>query len=380
MERIHVISGGENLVGDSFFTRKAYARQALCVDSVAKVQEDKDPIIFTPKDQGDVLLPHNDPLVISVVIAKHPIERILVDSERSANLLYWNCFEKMHIAHDRLKIVTSPLYSFTGEVVPVVESVQLPITLGDYPQVITRQVNFMIVKTFSPAYNVILGRSLINAMRATISPGYLLMKFPTPLGVGQVKGNQKQAKVRRKKRSSDAYDPMRTYSLGYPPTCLGYGINPEIISHKLNVRSEAQPIMQKKIHIAPERLRYLEEEVDKFLEAGFIRDVQYPEWLANVIMVPKTNEKWRVCIDFTNLNKACPNDSYPVPRIDRLVDDTYGYAVLSFLDALSGYHHINMYPLDAEKTTFITQKEDVLLPSDAFWLKECKGHISTNGQ
>lgn len=74
------------------------------------------------------------------------------------------------------------------------------------------------------------------------------------------------------------------------------------------------------------------------MEAGFIREVQYLKWLANVVMVLKTNEKWRMCIDFTNLNKACPKDSYPLPRIDRLVDDTSWYEVLSFLDAFSSYH------------------------------------------
>ena len=86
-------------------------------------------------------------------------------------------------------MVTSPLYSFTREEVPMVGSVQLPFTLRDYPQVITRQVNFIVVKTFSFAYNVILGHSLINAMRAVISLGYLLMKFPTPQGVGEERGN-----------------------------------------------------------------------------------------------------------------------------------------------------------------------------------------------
>ena len=133
MERIHVISGRENLAGDSFSTRKAYARQALHVDSIAKVQENEEPNIFTLEDQGDVLLPHDDPSVISTIIAKHPIERILVNSGSSINLLYWNCFRKMHIAHDQLKTVTSPLHSFMGEAMPVVGSVQLPIILGDYP-------------------------------------------------------------------------------------------------------------------------------------------------------------------------------------------------------------------------------------------------------
>ena len=91
------------------------------------------------------------------------------------------------------------------------------------------------------------------------------------------------------------------------------GISPDIISHRLNVQPGARPVKQKKRHIAPDRLKCLEEEVDKLLEAGFIKEVQYPDWLENVVMVPKTNGKWRVCIDFTNLNKACPKDSYPLP-------------------------------------------------------------------
>ena len=68
-------------------------------------------------------MPHDDPLVITATVSKHPIERVLVDSDSSVNLMYWNCFEKMHIAHDKLKPVSSPLYSFTGEAVPVVGSI-----------------------------------------------------------------------------------------------------------------------------------------------------------------------------------------------------------------------------------------------------------------
>ena len=100
----------------------------------------------------------------------------------------------------------------------------------------------------------------------------------------------------------------------------------------------------------------LEEEIDKLLKAGFICEVMYPEWLKNVVMVKKPNGKWRVCIDFTNLNNTCPKDSYPLPRIDHLVDETSGYQLLSFLDAFSGYHQIMMYPPDQEKTSFITEK------------------------
>ena len=82
--------------------------------------------------------------------------------------------------------------------------------------------------------------------------------------------------------------------------------------------------------------------MEKLLEAGFIREVFYPEWLANVVMVKKNNDKWRMCVDFIDLNKACLKDSFPLPRIDQLVDSTVGHKLLSFMDALSGYNQIMM--------------------------------------
>ena len=95
-------------------------------------------------------------------------------------------------------------------------------------------------------------------------------------------------------------------------------------------------------------------EVDNLLKAGFIREVKYPKWLANVVVVPKKGGKWRVCVDYTDLNDACPKDSFSLPRINQIVDALAGHGMLSFLDAFSGYHQIPMYPSDAEKTSFIT--------------------------
>ena len=82
----------------------------------------------------------------------------------------------------------------------------------------------------------------------------------------------------------------------------------------------------------------------------------YPNWLPNVVMVKKASEKWRMCIDFTNLNKACPKDSYPLPRVDVLVDSTTRHQLLSFMDAFSGYNQIRMHEDDQEKTSFVTSQ------------------------
>ena len=94
--------------------------------------------------------------------------------------------------------------------------------------------------------------------------------------------------------------------------------------------------------------------MDNLWEARLIREIKYSEWLANVVVVPKKGEKWRVCVDYTDLNEACSKDSFPLPRIDQIVDASARHGMLSFLDAFLGYHQIPMHLPDAEKTTFIT--------------------------
>jgi hypothetical protein len=134
------------------------------------------------------------------------------------------------------------------------------------------------------------------------------------------------------------------------------GIDLNIISHRLNIDPTAKPVKQKKRNFAPERNKALAEEVDKLMDANFIREVHYPDWLANVVMDKKSMGKWRMCVDFTDLNKVCPKDSFPLPRIDLLVDSTSGHNLLSFMDAFSGYNQIRMHEFDQEATSFITDR------------------------
>ena len=96
------------------------------------------------------------------------------------------------------------------------------------------------------------------------------------------------------------------------------------------------------------------EEVHKLQAVEFIREVYYLDWLANVVMVKKANGKWRMCIDFTDLNKACPKDNYLLLRIDILVDSTTRHQLLSFMDAFSSYNQIKLDEADQEKNSFVT--------------------------
>lgn len=134
------------------------------------------------------------------------------------------------------------------------------------------------------------------------------------------------------------------------------GIDPSIIEHRLNVDRNYRPVKQRRRTFAPERNQAVTEEVQRLLDAGFIREVDYPEWLANVVLVKKASGKWRMCVDFSDLNKACLKDCFPLPRIDQLVDSTAGHEVLSFMDTFSGYNQIRMAEADQEKTSFTTDR------------------------
>ncbi|KAI5355346.1 hypothetical protein L3X38_008241 [Prunus dulcis] len=134
------------------------------------------------------------------------------------------------------------------------------------------------------------------------------------------------------------------------------GIAPDVISHKLTISSAYKPVRQKRRSYDAERYEAMRTEVEKLQTIGFIREATYPVWLANSVMVRKSSGGWRMCQDYTDLNKACPKDSFPLPRIDQLVDATAGHELLSFMDAYSGYNQIFMHPPDSEHTAFITDK------------------------
>jgi hypothetical protein len=122
------------------------------------------------------------------------------------------------------------------------------------------------------------------------------------------------------------------------------GIPRDVAEHSLDIRASARPVKQNLHRFDEEKRRAIGEEVRKLMAAGFIKEVCHPEWLA----------KWRMCVDYTGLNKACPKVPYPLPRIDQIVDSTAGCEILSFLDAYSGYHQINMKESDQLATSFIT--------------------------
>ncbi|XP_052735536.1 uncharacterized protein LOC128197521 [Vigna angularis] len=132
------------------------------------------------------------------------------------------------------------------------------------------------------------------------------------------------------------------------------GLNTDIVQHRLPLKPECPPVKQKLRRMKPEMSLKIKEEVQKQFDAGFLAVARYPQWVANVVPVPKKDGKVRMCVDYRDLNRASPKDNFPLPHIDTLVDNTAKFSLFSFMDGFSGYNQIKMAPEDMEKMTFIT--------------------------
>ncbi|XP_050877297.1 uncharacterized protein LOC127081051, partial [Lathyrus oleraceus] len=132
------------------------------------------------------------------------------------------------------------------------------------------------------------------------------------------------------------------------------GLDTDIVVHKLPLQPDCPPVKQKLRRARPDMALKICDEVKRQFDAGFLAVAKYPQWVANIVPVPKKDGKVRMCVDYRDLNKASPKDDFPLPHIDTLVDNTAKFAVFSFMDRFSGYNQIKMDPEDMEKTTFIT--------------------------
>ncbi|XP_065625344.1 uncharacterized protein LOC112037214 [Quercus suber] len=382
--------------------KKAYQRQVNSVHMTPPLKQtrtDQD-IIFNEGDARGVKQPHNDPLVIALTIEGFNIKRILVDNGSSADIIYFPAFQQLKLDPKRLRPFDSPLVSFSGDKVNPKGIVTLTVTVGTYPKQLTCDLDFLVVDCPS-TYNVIIGRPVLNKWKSSTSTYCLKIKFPMENGVGEVKGDQVLAREcyqavvgakenhtwtieEKEKEKMEALETvelsdeepnkttrigttlspkMRTKLIQFLKENLDVfawshddmpGISLEVIQHRLNVDPERKPVKQRRRVFAPERDQAVTDEVNKLLVAGFIREVYYPDWLINIVPVKKANGKWRICVDFTDLNKACLKDSFPLPRINQLVDSTAGHKLLMFMDGFSRYNQIKIAEEDQEKTAFIT--------------------------
>ena len=128
----------------------------------------------------------------------------------------------------------------------------------------------------------------------------------------------------------------------------------DVITHKLGINCSFRPIHQREENSLQKEIPSSKKKSRDYWKRRWSGEVKFPRWLANVVVVQKKKGKWRVCVDFTNLNKACSKDPFPLPHIDSMVDATAGHEMLTFMDASSGFQQIQMEPSDQEDTAFMT--------------------------
>ncbi|XP_070032309.1 uncharacterized protein [Nicotiana tomentosiformis] len=134
-------------------------------------------------------------------------------------------------------------------------------------------------------------------------------------------------------------------------------LDPKVAVHHLAVKNGTRPVKQARRRFRPDLVPLIEIEVNKLIEAGFIWEVKYPMWVSSIVLVKKKNGQIRVCVDFRDLNNACPKDEFPLPIPELMIDATTGYEEMSFMDGSSGYNQIRMAPKDEELTAFCTPRE-----------------------
>ncbi|GKV02599.1 hypothetical protein SLEP1_g15017 [Rubroshorea leprosula] len=254
-------------------------------------------------------------------------ERVLVDSGSAPDIMYFHCFESLGLDPALWQRYDGPIYGFNNQPVPVEGVFTMNVAFGSGRSYVTLSVRFLVVKVAS-SFNAVIGRPTLTEIRA-------VGKAQTP------EINPKRIPDDRQVMGVEIVD-------NRPEDETRVALIEDV---------EEKPVAQKQRLFEGERLKVIKEEVEKLLQAGFIRRVDYCEWVANPVLVKKANGKWRMCIDYTNLNDACPKDCYPMPNIDKLVESASGNERLSLLDAYSGYHQVPMALEDEEKTSFYTGNE-----------------------
>jgi hypothetical protein len=296
-----------------------------------------------------------------------------------------------------------PLQRFGGKPIKIVGKVSLPVSFGDLDNARTKTFTFDVVDIYHP-YLAIFGRGFMNKFNAVIRQQFLCMKIPAPKGVITIFGDQQEARniekghtpgqtnvyqLNSSKEKKEPYieakqdkekieiatdgETKKVYLDDMPDRAVTIeahlspedenelvkflnknkdvfawsakdlqGVDRDIIEHTLKTDEKIAPKKQKLRKMSEEKVKAVEAEVQRLQDAKVIREVLYPVWLANTILVKKKNGKWRMCVDFTDLNKARKKDDFPLERVDKFMDDAANSEMLSLLDMFSGYHQIRV--------------------------------------
>ncbi|GKD85086.1 reverse transcriptase domain-containing protein [Tanacetum coccineum] len=304
------------------------------------------PITFPLVSTKDV---SDEPLIVEAKVEEYLVRRIYVDGGASVEVKFEHCFENLSLEiKARLKETQTDLVGFARETTKPLGKIELEVCFGSEGLCQRTIMKFTVIRSPSP-YNVILGRTNLKALRAIPSTIHSIMKFPTLSGIATL--------VTRSEIISECWRLEKK----------------QVIEEEKEAGTKAINVTREKRRVlAPEKRKSMTRDVDKWVKAGIIRPIRYPTWIANPVLVKKCDGSWWMCIDFKNLNSACPKDFYPFPNIDCKVESMMGFKYKCFLDAYKGYHQIQMSKEDEEKTTFYTDQGTYYYTKMSFELKNAR--------
>ncbi|KAL5538665.1 hypothetical protein UlMin_044967 [Ulmus minor] len=297
---VRTIMGGP-ATGETNRARKNYAQQSRTdpfshqanltghKEKIPRLSDDS--IIFTENEAHGLWHPHTDAIVVTLRIAGRKVFRILVDNGSSADILFKSTFNRMNLVGVKIEPTTSSLSGFTGDSISSEGILTLPVELGSSPCQHIQAVDFVLVDCPSP-YNAIIGRPTLNKIRAVTSTYHLLVKFPTVGGIGILRGDQTESREIYEAANRSVQEDLIIFLREHRDVFAWShedmpGIDPNIIVHRLNIDPNFKPIKQKRRTFNAERYMAINTEVDKLLKAGFIEEANYPDWIANVVLVKK---------------------------------------------------------------------------------------------
>ncbi|KAK1698714.1 hypothetical protein QYE76_015411 [Lolium multiflorum] len=387
------------------FSREVKYAEVAIVDTPDFIDWSDQSISFSKADHPKAILrPGHATLVLEAEIGGYNMSKVFMDGGSGLNLLFASTMRAMGLTVDMLResdtgfhgiIPTRPAYSLG--------KTSLDVVFGMPSNFRKEKIEFEVVD-WESQYHAILGRPAFGKSMAIPHYAYLKLKMPgnngTPITVHgsfarsdncdrefqkiaskfgvkeelnaiDTVTDHTQPPADNRNERSDEFDAAKEVKklqegalieflrerweiFAWEPSDMP-GIPRELAEHALNVDPTAKPVQQSMRRFSEPKRRAIGEEISRLRKAGFIRELKDAKWVANPVMVPKKDTTTlRMCIDYTSLNKHCPKDHFPLPRIDQIVDSTAGCDRLSFLDAYSGYNQIKLKKEDQELTAFIT--------------------------
>ncbi|GJY50089.1 reverse transcriptase domain-containing protein [Tanacetum coccineum] len=369
------------------------------------------PIIFPPVPARDL---SEEALVVEDEVEGYLVRRIHIDEGASIKIMFEQCFNMLHPSiRSKLVKTQTTVSGFSGEQVKPLGKIKLDVCFGGVGRCRRTIMKFTVIPAPSP-YNIILGRPGLKQLRAIPSTIHGMMKFPTPWGVATIvsqtpvvfecrrEGKKQTVEPPESVKTQDNVSPTEQVLINpaFPEQLVVIGkdlslegstqlknllkknidifawepsdmtgVPKRIIKHSLNANPSVTPVSQKRRVFCSEKSQVVTKEVAEWLKAGIVRPVKYPTWISNPVLVRKADGSWRMCIDFKNINSACPKDYYPLPEIDSKIEAVMGFPLKCFLDAYKGYHQVQMAEEDEEKTAFYTDQGTYCYTKMPFGLK-----------